>query len=332
LNTAILNYRISPRIRAYIQSSKTPFIMRRYFLALIGTLPLAANLAAETYLLPPADVDVVGQIQFTHASREETLLDIARRYDLGQNEILLANPEVDRWLPKDGALVTLPNRYILPRAERTGLVLNLPEMRLYYFPKPARGEPRVVITHPVSVGRMDWVTPLGKTRVLAKDKDPSWYPTESLKEEHAREGDILPDVVPPGPNNPLGAYALRLGFPGYLIHGTNKPFGVGMRVTHGCIRLYPEDIEALFGQVPVGTPVQLVNQPIKVGWLAGALFIEVHPPLDEDQDKYQDIINAAFNSIADAIAGAGKDQVALSGSTIKAAVEEQSGIPVMITK
>jgi L,D-transpeptidase ErfK/SrfK len=307
--------------------------MRRYILMLLSSLLVTGNTLAETFPLPPADVDVVGQVQFTHASREDTLVDIARKYDLGQNEIVLANPNVDRWLPKDGALVTLPTRYILPRAERTGLVLNLPEMRLYYYPRPARGQQPVVITHPVSVGRMDWVTPLGKTRIVAKDKDPSWYPPSSLKEEHAKEGDILPEVVPPGPDNPLGRFAMRLGIPGYLIHGTNKPFGVGMRVTHGCIRLYPEDIETLFDQVPVGTQVQLVNQPIKVGWLAGALYMEVHPPLDEDQAEYQDVINAAFNTIADAIAGAGNEQhVALSGSAIKTAVEEQSGIPVMITK
>jgi L,D-transpeptidase ErfK/SrfK len=240
---------------------------------------------------------------------------------------------VDRWLPEHGAQVMIPNRYSLPPAERTGLVLNLPEMRLYYYPKPVRGQPQVVITHPVSVGRMDWVTPLGKTKIIAKERDPSWRPPKSLKEEHAKEGDILPDVVPPGPDNPLGRFAMRLGFPGYLIHSTNKPFGVGMRVSHGCIRMYPEDIERLFDQVPVGTQIQLVNQPIKVGWLAGALFIEVHPPMDEDKEKYQDIINAAFNSIADAIAGSGNEQhVALSGSAIKAAVEEQSGIPVMISK
>jgi L,D-transpeptidase ErfK/SrfK len=307
--------------------------MRRDFLVLLCTLPIAANTAAATFQLPPADVDVVGQVEFTRASREDTLLDIARRYDFGQNEIVHANATVDRWLPEDGALVTLPNRFILPRAERTGLVLNLPEMRMYYYPKAVRGQPQVVITHPVSVGRMDWVTPLGKTQILAKDKDPYWRPPQSLKEEHAREGDILPDVVPPGPDNPLGRFAMRLGFPGYLIHSTNKPFGVGMRVTHGCIRMYPEDIERLFDLVPVGTPVQLVNQPIKVGWLAGALFIEVHPPMDEDQGKYQDIINAAFDSIADAIAGSGNQQhVALSGNAIKSAVEEQSGIPVMITK
>ena len=307
--------------------------MPRYLLVLLCTLPIAGNTEAVTFQLPPADVDVVGQVEYTHASREETLLDIARKYDIGQDEILLANPNVDRWLPEDGDRVVIPNRYILPRAEREGIVINLPEMRLYYYPKPARGGRRLVITHPLGVGRMDWVTPLGKSRIVAKDKDPSWRPTESVKAEHAREGDILPDVVPPGPDNPLGRYAMRLGFPGYLIHSTNKPFGVGMRVSHGCIRMLPEDMERLFDQVPVGTEVQIVNQPIKVGWLAGALFMEVHPPMDEDQEKYQDIINAAFDSIADAIAGSGNEQhVALSGSAIKAAVEEQSGIPVMITK
>jgi L,D-transpeptidase ErfK/SrfK len=328
-----LNIRIGVRTRTTTQNYRITIIMRRYLLVLLGTLPIAGNTAAVTFQLPPADVDVVGQVEYTEASREDTLLDIARKYDIGQNEILLANPKVDRWLPANGARVTIPNRYILPNAERNGLVLNLPEMRLYYYPKPVRDQQQVVITHPVSVGRMDWVTPLGTTKIVAKERDPSWRPPKSLKEEHAKEGDILPDVVPPGPDNPLGRFAMRLGFTGYLIHSTNKPFGVGMRVSHGCIRMYPEDIEQLFDQVPVGTKVQLVNQPIKVGWLAGALFMEVHPPMDEDRDKYQDIINAAFDSIADAIAGSGNEQhVALSGSAIKAAVEEQSGIPVMISK
>jgi L,D-transpeptidase ErfK/SrfK len=307
--------------------------MLRHILVLLSTLSLAGNSEAVTFPLPPSDVDVVGQIEFTKATRTETLVDIARKYDIGQDEIVLANPKLDRWLPEDGDQVLIPNRYILPKAERGGIVVNLPEMRLYYYSRPAHGGHPIIITYPISVGRMDWVTPLGNTRIVAKDKDPYWRPTESLKEEHAREGDILPDVVPPGPDNPLGAYAMRLGIQSYLIHGTNKPFGVGMRVTHGCMRLYPEDIARLFEQVPVGTQVTLVNEPIKVGWLAGALFMEVHPPMDEDHDKYQDIINAAFSAIADAIAGTANEQhVALDGGAIKAAVEEQSGIPVMITK
>jgi L,D-transpeptidase ErfK/SrfK len=300
---------------------------------------LAASVQADTFILPPADVDVVGYVQTTTASSEETLLDIARRYDLGQNEILLANPDVDRWLPADGSQVLLPNRFILPNADRSGLILNLPEMRLYYFPKPKPGETPVVVTHPVSVGRMDWKTPLGITKIISKQVDPEWRPPQSIKDEHEQDGEPLPDVIRAGPDNPLGRYAMRLGIPGYLIHSTNKPYGVGMRVTHGCIRMYPEDIEKVFDDIPVGTPVRIVNQPIKLGWLAGSLFIELHPPLEEDEEKYADYMQSALNSIADFLAvnndapdiNAGR-RINLSGRALRQAVEERSGIPVNITR
>jgi L,D-transpeptidase ErfK/SrfK len=308
-----------------------------HFIALF--VALATSVQAETFILPPADVDVVGAVQMTTASREDTLLDIARRYDLGQNEILLANPEVDRWLPAEGSRVVLPTRFILPDAERSGLVLNLPEMRLYYFPKAKPGETPVVITHPVSVGRMDWETPLGMTKIVSKQKDPEWRPPKSIKKEHEQDGESLPDVIPAGPDNPLGRYAMRLGISGYLIHSTNKPYGVGMRVTHGCIRMYPEDIEKVFDDIPVGTPVRIVNQPIKLGWLAGSLFIELHPPLEEDEKKYADYMQSALNSIADFLAANNDAQdinagrtINLSGRALRQAVEEKSGIPVIITR
>jgi L,D-transpeptidase ErfK/SrfK len=273
------------------------------------------------------------------ASSDETLLDIARRYDIGQNEILLANPDVDRWLPADGSKVILPTRYILPEADRSGLVLNLPEMRLYYFPQPRPGETPVVITHPISVGRMDWNTPLGLTKIVSKQIDPEWRPPKSIKNEHAQDGETLPDVIRAGPDNPLGRYAMRLGIPGYLIHSTNKPYGVGMRVTHGCIRMYPEDIEKVFDDIPVGTPVRIVNQPVKVGWLAGSLFIELHPPLEEDEEKYADYMQSVLSSIADFLSAnddtlninAGRT-VNLSGHALRQAVAEKSGIPVIITR
>jgi L,D-transpeptidase ErfK/SrfK len=300
---------------------------------------LVAPVQAETFILPPADVDVVGFMQQVPASREETLLDIARRYDIGQNEILLANPDVDRWLPEDGSRVILPTRYILPDAERTGLVLNLPEMRLYYYPKVKPGETPVVITHPISVGRMDWKTPLGVTQIISKQVDPEWRPPQSIKDEHAKDGDPLPDVVRAGPDNPLGRYAMRLGIPGYLIHSTNKPYGVGMRVTHGCIRMYPEDIEKVFDDIPVGTPVRIVNQPIKLGWLADSLFIELHPPLEEDEEQYRDYMQSVLNSIADFLAADADTtgintsrRINLSGRALRQAVEERSGYPVIITR
>jgi L,D-transpeptidase ErfK/SrfK len=308
-------------------------------LAVLLTCLPAGILLADTLVLPPADVDVVGQVQFMEASQDDTLLDIARHHDLGQNEILLANPVVDRWLPETGSIVVLPNRFIIPNAERTGLILNLPEMRLYYFPKTRQGRFPVMITHPVSVGRMDWVTPLGKTTIATKQKDPAWRPPKSIKEEAAQDGKVLPDVIPAGPDNPLGRYAMRLGIPGYLIHSTNKPYGVGMRVTHGCVRMYPEDIEALFNDIPVGTRVQLVNQPIKLGWLADTLFIELHPPLDEDLAQYEDYMQRVLDAIAEFVAnrdttpgGESTRSFTLNGQAIRQAVEEKNGIPVAISR
>ena len=294
---------------------------------------------AGTFILPPADIDIIGQLETITAGRNTTLLDIAREYDIGQNEILHANPGVDRWLPADNSPVILPNRFILPATKRTGLVINLPEMRMYYYPKAKPGEPPVVITHPVSVGRMDWETPLGNTKIVAKKQDPDWRPPQSLKDEAIAEGDEpLPDVVKAGPDNPLGRYAIRLGIPGYLIHSTNKPYGVGMRVTHGCLRMYPEDIEKLFDEVSVGTRVQLINQPIKIGWLAGSLFLELHPPLEEDREKYQDYMQNVLDAIADFLAderntdGTGSIDISLSGGALRQAVEEQSGLPVLISR
>ncbi len=253
---------------------------------LLSTLALATSLPATAgeFTLPPEGSDIIGETITTQAEAEDTLLDLARRYGLGYEEITNANPGVDPWLPGAGTVVVVPKQRLLPRAPRTGVVINLPEHRLYYFAPTTAGAQPVVWTFPVSIGKMDWNTPLGKTTVVSKVKNPTWRPPKSVREEHAKRGDILPEVVPAGPDNPMGLYALRLGIPGgaYLIHGTNRPAGVGMQVTHGCMRLYPEDIEALFNMVPVDTPVMIVNQPYKWGWHDGELLIEVHPPLEED--------------------------------------------------
>ncbi|GAB6067233.1 L,D-transpeptidase family protein [Methylothermus subterraneus] len=284
---------------------------------------------ADSYVLPPTGTELVGQLQTIRASKKDTFLEIARRYNLGQNEIRLANPSLNPWLLQDGTEVVLPKWFVLPDAPRQGIVLNIPEMRLYYFPPPRSGEPARVITHPVSVGRMDWATPLGTTRVVAKVKDPVWVPPESIKKEHATEGDPLPDAVPPGPDNPLGKYALRLGIQGYLIHGTDeaKEFGIGMRVTHGCVRMYPEDIERLFAEIPVGTQVTFVNQPIKLGWLGEALYIEVHPPLEEHGGSYEEMLKQALSLIEGKTKGI---PIRLVGSALRKALEEQTGVPVKI--
>ncbi len=299
----------------------------RRLVLLIGILATCTG-QAETFVLPPPDIDVVGEIRVTYATHEDTLLDIGRRYDIGYDELIHANPTLDRWIPGEGTPVVLPTRYVLPNAPRHGIVLNVPEMRLYYYPKPKAGQKPVVITHPVSIGRMDWKTPLGKTSVIGKQKDPAWYPPKSIKAEHAKDGDILPDVVPGGPDNPLGRHALRLGKAGYLIHGTNKPDGVGMRVTHGCVRMFPEDIERLFPMVSVGTPVYIVDQPMKVGHLAGALFLEFHPPLEESQAEADASTTLAIQEVAQKLA---PQIVAIDPLAVRLVVEQASGLPVEVT-
>lgn len=317
------------RIEIYMRARLSVRFFPRIAVVLLSIILLEVSpLMAATYPLPPADVDLIGETGRVQALAEDTLLDIARRYDLGQDEILLANPDVDRWMPGEGAEVVLPTRFVLPRAERKGVVLNLPEMRLYYFTNGELLREPLVISYPVSVGRMDWNTPLGVATIVKKDRDPAWYPPESLKLEAIEKGDPLPDVVPPGPQNPLGRYALRLSIPGYLIHSTNKPYGVGMRVTHGCVRMYPEDIEEFFPLVPVQTMVQLVNQPVKLGWQNKTLFLEVHPLLEEEQEKNDDLSCRAYEMILDAIEN--KDAI-LDVKSIKKALEQKNGIPVPIT-
>jgi L,D-transpeptidase ErfK/SrfK len=240
---------------------------------------LGAPAAAATYPLPPHGESVVGRLQWVAAGPQDTLSDIARRYDLGYDELREANPHVDPWLPGAGTRVVLPTRFVLPPGPRKGVVLNVPEMRLYYYLPARRGRAREVVTYPVGIGREGWQTPVGVTRIVARIPNPAWYPPASIRKEHAAEGDVLSRYVPPGPDNPLGRFALQLGVPGYLIHGTNRPSGVGMAVSHGCVRLYPEDIRALFDAVRVGTKVRLVHELYKVGWQGGRLYLGAHRPL-----------------------------------------------------
>ena len=244
----------------------------------VGSPPVATHY----FVLDPAHDDVVGVMQKTLATADDTLPDIARRFNLGYEEIVRANPGVDPWLPGEGREIILPTRFILPNAPREGVVINIPAMRLFYFPKHGKDEPATVFTYPVGVGRVGWVTPEGTTKIVKRTLEPTWTVPPSIRKEHAEMGDELPPVVPPGPDNPLGRHSFTLQWPGYLVHGTNKPYGVGMRSSHGCIRLYPEDIAHLFDTVPLGTQLRVVNQPLLFGRLGDDVLMQPVGALEDD--------------------------------------------------
>ena len=302
-----------------------------HFFAISALLLLSESSSATVYNLPANSRDnVVGEypneIAVTRPQQSETLLDVARRFSLGQTEIVRLNQSLDRWLIKPNEVITLPNKRILPDSPRNGITLNIAEYRMYYYPQNSSK----IYSFAHGVGRQDWKTPLGKTSVQKKVKDPVWRPPESIRREHAAQGDPLPEVVPAGIHNPLGAYALYLNLPGdYRIHGTDidKIYGIGMQITHGCVRMYPEDIDQLYHMVDVGTPVYIVKQPIKVGWLNNVLYVESHPDLEGEETTLEErtatgvtliqkMSNVQFSDI---------DQSALHD-----ALEKQTGNPTAI--
>lgn len=283
---------------------------------------------SDRFPLPADGSDVVGEVQVTVARHQDTLHDIARRYDLGYEEIVAANPGVDPWLPGEGTRVILPTQFVLPNPIREGLVLNLASMRLFYFPKPVDGEPPVVITHPIGIGREGWQTPEGEARITQKVVQPTWTVPASVLREYAERGEPLDPIVPPGPENPLGTHAMRLSLPSYLIHGTNKAYGVGMRVSHGCVRLYPEDIVRLFPEIPVGTRVRIINEPYVAGWRDGRLYLDAHRPLSEQSEQRDEKLAALERALAQKAAGAPVD---IDWRRARRVVGEAHGIPVPIS-
>jgi L,D-transpeptidase ErfK/SrfK len=296
----------------------------------LGCLAAAWHSACgSVYKLPADGSTLIGEDSSVTTVYEDTLPDLAQRYSLGYYEIIRANPGVDVWIPGDGKHLTLPGRRVLPPGPREGIVVNLPEHRLYFYPKPRRGEQPVVITYPVSVGKMDWRTPLGLTRIVSKVRNPPWYPPDSVRKEHADRGDPLPKVVPAGPDNPLGAFAMRLAITSgsYLIHGTNNPRAVGMPVTHGCIRMYPDDIAALFPLVPVGTTVRLINEPVKVAWVEGQLLIEVHPPVDAEGQSVEPDLQVLEPLLDQEL---GNDTAAIHWDLARETLEAATGIPTLV--
>jgi len=291
---------------------------------------VATPARSDRFVLPKDGSDVVGEVQTTVARQQDTLNAIARRYDLGYEEIVSANPGVDPWIPGEGTRIVLPTQFVLPGEIREGLVLNLASMRLYYYPAPdgdVDGEARVVVTHPIGIGKEGWRTPQGETHIIQKVVRPTWTVPMSVLEEYAARGEPLEPVVPPGPDNPLGSHAMRLDMPSYLIHGTNKPYGVGMRVSHGCVRLYPEDIARLFPEVPIGTKVHIIDEPYVVGWRNGQLYLDAHPPLSEHDGARGKRLAALQRALAGKADGV---SVAVDWSRAQRVADAAHGIPVPV--
>ncbi len=263
-------------------------------------------------------VPVVGTEQFYFVQTGDTLIQLARANGLGYDALHQANPEVDPWLPPSGHLLLLPYETILPGAPREGITVNLADLRLYLVWRK-NGLFRVRI-YPVGIGDQGWETPEGNFSVLRKVRQPGWSVPASIRKEHPE----LPREVPPGPDNPLGDFWIGFSPQKHGIHGTNRPYGVGRRVSHGCIRLYPEDIRNLFGLVEVGTPVHIVYRPVKVGIRKGTLFVEVHPDyLRRIADPLGEVMRQA---------GALGWRAGISRKAILKALAEARGIPVPVSR
>ena len=297
----------------------------RPMLASLAALLLAAPASALELPLPPPGEDIVGEVQVIKAKYEDTFADIGTANDLGYLEMVVANPGVDPWLPGVDTEIILPTRFILPPGPREGIVINLAEYRMYYFPKGQN----VVHTYPLGIGREGWGSPITRTSIAAKTPNPTWTPPASIRKEHAAEGDPLPAVVPAGPDNPLGPFKFTLGTPGYLIHGSNKKFGIGMRGSHGCFRMLNHNVLALAKIVPVGTSVRIVNEPYKFGVRGGKIYLEAHTPLDDHGepsivDKHTQVINALLQR-EDL-----KDDARLDWEVVREVVAAEDGLPVEI--
>lgn len=292
--------------------------------------PEAPAAAGPADLGVPPEVrtdDVIGELATVTTAESDTLLDVAYAHDLGFVELVAANPGVDPWLPGEGTRVVLPGQHILPDAPREGIVINLASMRLYYFPQDG-GKVR---SYPVGIGRTGLSTPTGTTTVRAKVTDPTWYPTARMR----KEDPSLERAVPAGPDNPLGKYALDLGWSAYLIHGTNNKWGIGRRISSGCIRLYPDGIADLYRRIRSGTKVTVVDQPITFAWAGGHLYVEAHTTQEqaealEKTGSFEPVedLNLA-RRVGQAVGGR---QVPLDWARLHEAVAERRGVPVRITR
>lgn len=292
----------------------------------------ALSLTAILLIAPPAHAEFkenfIGEMETHKAVYEDTLVHLARDHGLGFLEVRSANPDLDPWIPGAGAKVILPKKHLLPNVPREGIVVNLPEMRVYYY----KDSSKAPYTYPIGIGREGLSTPTGTTKIVRKKDGPTWRPTERMREEDPE----LPAVVPPGPDNPLGTHALYFDWPTYLIHGTTRPYGIGRRVSSGCIRMYPEHISKFFEQVPVGTKVNVINEPIKLAWIGNELYIEVHPTMEQaltlEETGAMQEEQLSDDNVARIMRVAGIYKDLLNWPRIRAAVKERTGYPIRIAR
>ncbi|WP_245749885.1 L,D-transpeptidase family protein [Marinobacter zhejiangensis] len=281
-----------------------------------------ADQAPRVPLLPITG-DVAGDLAVLHTSYDDTFAQIGSRLSLGYLELVKANPGIDPWLPGEGTLITLPRQYVMPETRREGIVVNLAEYRLYYFRDGG------VEVYPVGVGTDDNPSPLTDAEVTMRLESPAWYPPASIRAEYTARGEYLPRMIPPGPENPLGTHALALSEAGYLIHGTNKGFGVGMQVSHGCFRMYNADIAGLAFSVAKGTSVQVVDQPVKLGLNDGEIWLEVHRGEEEYSEQDRSVlwqqVSERLEQLREEMPG-----VEIQREAVELAVDQADGIPRLI--
>jgi L,D-transpeptidase ErfK/SrfK len=307
-------------------------------LALVSARPAGADYPEEVFMrktVPAYSIPtpvkgrgtetIIGQVRVYRIRKGDTLLDVARYFSLGWNEIIDANPYIDPWVPTPGATILLPTEWVLPCCTYDGVVVNIPEMRLFFFTR-SKEDPGMTVVHtfPVGLGRDDWRTPTGKFKIRGKTLNPQWNIPESIRKEHIEDrGDARTFIAGGDPENPLGRHRIELTLPMYGIHGTNIPWGVGMQVSHGCVRLYPEDIERLFPLVPIGAPGEFTYQPVKVGMRGGAIYLEAHT----------DIYGHAPAPYREAVAAFGRAGLAdrADESALLRALQDTGGMPVRLT-
>lgn len=295
---------------------------RLKFVVLFGAM-WSGLASAATYVEPPAGSDIIGAVEIVEARSGERLGDVGMRTETGYYAMQAANPNIDPYEHlSSGDKVVIPHQYILPSGPREGIVINLPEFRLYYYPP---GE-NIVVTFPIGIGREGvWGTPVGVTKIIKKTAGPAWYPTQHVREHAAEQGTPIPDYFPPGPNNPLGEYAIYLGWPSILIHGTNLSQFIGTRISAGCIRMMNPQIRTLFNMVNVGTSVRVMNQPFKSGWKNRMLYLEAHLPLDEEQGVYNETLSSVVSIVEQEAQN--PPRAVVNWSAVQNVAEQSTGVP-----